>query len=72
VPRSKRRTKRRAAKPRYSKDVLVKLRKKYKIMKWRDMQKLAIDKAMRATKGDKLLVAALLGVGKTTIYRRIN
>ncbi|HTD22223.1 MAG TPA: helix-turn-helix domain-containing protein [Terriglobales bacterium] len=41
-------------------------------MKWRDMQKLAIDKAMRATKGDKLLVAALLGVGKTTIYRKIS
>ena len=71
MPRPKRRTKRTAARPRYSKDVLAKLRKKHKIMKWRDMQRQAIDKAMRATKGDKLLAAALLGVGKTTIYRRI-
>jgi transcriptional regulator of acetoin/glycerol metabolism len=71
VPRSKRRTKRKPARPRYSKDVLAKLRKKHNIMLWRDMQRQAIDKAMRATKGDKLLAAALLGVGKTTIYRRI-
>jgi transcriptional regulator with PAS, ATPase and Fis domain len=52
--------------------MLAKLRKKHKIMKWREMQRQAIDKAMRATKGDKLLAAALLGVGKTTIYRRIS
>ncbi len=71
MPRSKRRTKRKAARPRYSKDLLAKLRKKHNIMKWRDMQRQAIDKAMRATNGDKLLAAALLGVGKTTIYRRI-
>lgn len=70
--KKKTRTKRKPARPRYSKDVLAKLRKKHHIMKWRDMQKLAIDKAMRATKGDKLLVAALLGVGKTTIYRKIS
>ena len=72
MPRSKRRTKRAAARPRYSKDLLAKLRKKHNIKKWRDMQREAIDKAMRATKGDKLLAAALLGVGKTTIYRRIE
>ena len=74
MPKSKksRSKKKAAASPRYSKDTLVKLRKKYKIKKWREMQNLAIDKAMRATKGDKLLVAALLGVGKTTIYRRLN
>jgi transcriptional regulator of acetoin/glycerol metabolism len=71
VPKSKSRTKRKAARPRYSRDVLAKLRKKHGIMLWRDMQRQAIDKAMRATKGDKLLAAALLGVGKTTIYRRI-
>lgn len=71
MPRSKRRTNKKAARPRYSKDVLAKLRKKHNIMMWRDMQRQAIDKAMRATKGDKLLAAALLGVGKTTIYRRI-
>ena len=74
MPKSKksRSKKKAAASPRYSKDTLAKLRKKYKIKKWREMQNLAIDKAMRATKGDKLLVAALLGVGKTTIYRRLN
>lgn len=74
MPKSKksRSKKSAAASPRYSKDTLAKLRKKYKIKKWREMQNLAIDKAMRATKGDKLLVAALLGVGKTTIYRRLN
>lgn len=67
----KSRTKRQAT-PKYSKDGLAKLRKKYGVMKWRDMQQQAIDKAMRATKGDKLLAAALLGVGKTTIYRRLG
>ena len=72
MPKSKKSKKKVAASPRYSKDTLAKLRKKYKIKKWREMQNLAIDKAMRATKGDKLLVAALLGVGKTTIYRRLN
>jgi transcriptional regulator of acetoin/glycerol metabolism len=68
----KSRSKRKGATPKYSKDGLAKLRKKYGVMKWRDMQQQAIDKAMRATKGDKLLAAALLGVGKTTIYRRLN
>jgi transcriptional regulator of acetoin/glycerol metabolism len=73
VPKSKKsRSKKKAASPRYSKDTLARLRRKYKIKKWREMQNEAIDKAMRATKGDKLLVAALLGVGKTTIYRRLN
>ncbi|HZR30209.1 MAG TPA: helix-turn-helix domain-containing protein [Terriglobales bacterium] len=73
MPKSKKsRSKKKTASPRYSKDTLAKLRKKYKIKKWREMQNLAIDKAMQATKGDKLLVAALLGVGKTTIYRRLN
>lgn len=67
----KTRTKRKAAKPKYSKETLAKLRRKHSITTWRDLQKAAIDKAMRATKGDKLLAAALLGVGKTTIYRKI-
>ena len=72
MPKSKKtRTKRKAARPKYSKDLLAKLRKKYHITTWRELQKSAIEKAMRATKGDKLLVAALLGVGKTTIYRKI-
>lgn len=34
-----------------------------------DLKREAIEKAVLAAKGDKTLAAALLGIGKTTIYR---
>jgi transcriptional regulator with PAS, ATPase and Fis domain len=32
----------------------------------------AIRHALQAARGDKLLAAALLGIGKTTLYRRLK
>lgn len=31
-----------------------------------------VKKALSATQGDKVLAAALLGIGKTTIYRTLQ
>lgn len=36
-----------------------------------EMEKITISRALARTKGDKLLAARLLGIGKTTLYRKI-
>jgi two-component system response regulator HydG len=37
-----------------------------------DIEKQAIVGAIRRLKGDKLLAASLLGIGKTTLYRKLK
>jgi transcriptional regulator with PAS, ATPase and Fis domain len=37
-----------------------------------EMEKRAILAALKAAKGDKLLAAERLGIGKTTLYRKLN
>jgi transcriptional regulator of acetoin/glycerol metabolism len=48
---------------------LHRLRKELKVRPMADLKREAIEKAVLAAKGDKTLAAALLGIGKTTIYR---
>ena len=37
-----------------------------------EMEKRAILAALKAAKGDKLMAAERLGIGKTTLYRKLN
>ena len=37
-----------------------------------DMEKQAILETIRQLKGDKLMAARLLGIGKTTLYRKLK
>jgi transcriptional regulator of acetoin/glycerol metabolism len=50
---------------------LLGLRKKLGIKTIREVKQNALQKALAATKGDKALAAALLGIGKTTLYRSL-
>jgi two-component system response regulator HydG len=36
------------------------------------LERRAINRAMRETNGDKLAAARLLGIGKTTLYRKLK
>jgi two-component system response regulator HydG len=40
-------------------------------MTWAEMEKRAILTSLKKHKGDRLAVAKELGVGKTTIYRKL-
>ncbi len=51
---------------------LAHLRKKLRIEPLEAIELRAIRHALRATGDDKLLTAALLGIGKTTLYRRLK
>jgi transcriptional regulator of acetoin/glycerol metabolism len=50
---------------------LLGLRKKLGIKTLQEVKQNALQKALAATKGDKALAAALLGIGKTTLYRSL-
>src|SRR5207249_3175632 len=50
---------------------LLGLRKKLGVKTLLEVKQNALQKALVATKGDKALAAALLGIGKTTLYRRL-
>ena len=41
------------------------------IVPWNELEKRAILNAVREAGGDKLLAARLLGIGKTTLYRKL-
>jgi two-component system response regulator HydG len=43
-----------------------------KVMPLADLEKQAILEAIRKLNGDKLLAARLLGIGKTTLYRKLK
>ena len=51
---------------------LSQLRKKLNVQPLEEIERRAIDKALRATHDDKVLAAALLGIGKTTLYRKLK
>jgi len=51
--------------------LLVGLRKKLGVKTLQEVKQNALDKALVAAKGDKALAAALLGIGKTTLYRSL-
>lgn len=56
-----------------TKEMQAKLRKLRAIVKpWRETEQNEIVNAMTKANGDKLLAALLLGVGKTTIYRKLR
>lgn len=51
---------------------LRRLRAKLKIKPLHETLQKEVINAMRITKGDKVMAAALLGIGKTTIYRKLE
>src|SRR5205809_8143936 len=65
VKRRKKPAKRRV----FSQQLLGRLRKKLSIASLKDLKKKAFEAAVVKTKGDVTLAAALLGIGKTTLYR---
>jgi two-component system response regulator HydG len=58
--------------PKWDDKTLVRLRKKSGIVTLEEAKQREITKAVKAVKGDKILAAALLGVGKTTLYRKLK
>ncbi len=48
---------------------LLELRKRFGILTLKETKRRAIERAVKAAKGDKILAAALLDVGKNTVYR---
>jgi transcriptional regulator of acetoin/glycerol metabolism len=51
---------------------LITLRKKLGIITMQEAKSRAMTKAYSACKGDAILAAALLGIGKTSLYRFLN
>ena len=52
--------------------LLFRLRKDLGIMTLDEVKRSEIKRVLVLTKGDKVLTAALLGIGKTTVYRRLE
>lgn len=67
--RSQKRSKRRMERP---ETYLIKLRKKLGIRPLVETKRREVAKALSVAQGDKVLAAALLGIGKTTIYRTLE
>ncbi|HLJ26598.1 MAG TPA: hypothetical protein VKY85_07795 [Candidatus Angelobacter sp.] len=51
---------------------LEELRKRFKIRPLIETKRREVERALVLTKGDKVLAAALLGIGKTTVYRTLE
>lgn len=51
---------------------LIRLRRELNVRPLAELKQEAIEKAVAASKGDKTLAAALLGIGKTTLYRALE
>jgi transcriptional regulator of acetoin/glycerol metabolism len=51
---------------------LITLRRKLGIITMQEAKARAMTKAYAACKGDAILAAALLGIGKTSLYRFLN
>jgi transcriptional regulator of acetoin/glycerol metabolism len=51
---------------------LEQLRRKLGVRTLYETKLKEVKKALSATQGDKVLAAALLGIGKTTIYRTLQ
>jgi len=50
----------------------LQLRKKLGVQTLSDTKLKEVKKALSVTRGDKVLAAALLGIGKTTLYRTLG
>ena len=68
MPKPNRNSKKRTSPER----LLAQLRKQLRIEPLENIELRAIRHALQAARGDKLLAAALLGIGKTTLYRRLK
>jgi transcriptional regulator of acetoin/glycerol metabolism len=66
--RSTRRKRNSATPDRY----LVQLRRKLGIRTLSETKRKEVERALTMTQGDKVLAAALLGIGKTTVYRTLE
>jgi transcriptional regulator of acetoin/glycerol metabolism len=53
-------------------DFIADLRKKLKISTLEEIKQREVKKAIQRTNGDKALAGALLGIGKTTVYRTLE
>ncbi|HLJ25882.1 MAG TPA: hypothetical protein VKY85_04170 [Candidatus Angelobacter sp.] len=62
-------TKRRMERP---ETYLAKLRKKLGVRPLVETKRREVARALTVARGDKVLAAALLGIGKTTIYRTLE
>jgi transcriptional regulator of acetoin/glycerol metabolism len=51
---------------------LLRLRKKLGVRTLTETKRREVEKALSVTQGDKVLAAALLGIGKTTVYRTLE
>jgi transcriptional regulator of acetoin/glycerol metabolism len=51
---------------------LIQLRKKLGVQTLTETKRKEVKRALTMTGGDKVLAAALLGIGKTTIYRTLG
>ena len=51
---------------------LSRLRKRLGLRTLRELKHIEVQKAVAAANGDKLLAAALLGIGKTSVYRWLS
>ncbi|HLJ25883.1 MAG TPA: hypothetical protein VKY85_04175 [Candidatus Angelobacter sp.] len=67
--KSQERQKRRAERP---ESYLAKLRKKLGVRPLLETKRREVTRALTVARGDKILAAALLGIGKTTIYRTLE
>lgn len=64
---------RKSARHRQSPEALLnQLRKRLRVDTMKDVERYAIHKALVASEGDVVLAAALLGIGKTTLYRYLK
>jgi transcriptional regulator of acetoin/glycerol metabolism len=46
--------------------------KKSELLSWKEIEHRALFRALRETRGDRLSAARLLGIGKTTLYRKLQ
>jgi transcriptional regulator of acetoin/glycerol metabolism len=70
--RSRAKTKKSKSRNRRPEKYLITLRKKLGIITMQEAKARAMNKAYAACKGDAILAAALLGIGKTSLYRFLN
>jgi transcriptional regulator of acetoin/glycerol metabolism len=52
--------------------LLNQLRKRLRVDTMKEVERYAIHRALVASEGDVVLAAALLGIGKTTLYRYLK
>jgi transcriptional regulator with PAS, ATPase and Fis domain len=69
VKKTKQKRRPKAKSKKHSEAELKRLRKRYGIQTMKTAKIEAMKKAIAAVEGDRILAAALLGIGKTSLYR---